>query len=396
MQWPHSLLPGTSRRSARDWVVDVAMFLTAIGLSMFVMDDTWDQHGRFGELSDLVLGAFAFLAMWWRRRHPVGLGAAVLLASAVSAAAAGPSLFMIFNAAIRAPRRALVWLTALAFAATATFPLIYPGTQEGWLWQVCFGALIIGVAVGWGLFVRARRELERQLRDRAERLESEQRLRVEQARDAERRRIAREMHDVLAHRVTLLAVHAGALEFRPDAPPDEVAQAAGVIRQSAQAALQELREVIGLLRDERSGGEGSARDSCGEESPEPPQPTLDSIPALIEESRAAGMHVRSRIDVAGGETTVGRTAYRVVQEGLTNARKHAPASAVEVTVRAPDGSLVVEVLSRPSAVAAAPLPGAGTGLIGLAERVSLAGGELQHGRDARGDFRLRATLPWAP
>jgi signal transduction histidine kinase len=385
MQWPHSLLPGTSRRSVRDWVVDVAMCLVAVGLSMFVMDDTWDQHGDFGELSDLVLGVFAFGAMWWRRRHPVGLGAAVLLASAFSAAAAGPSLFMIFNAAIRAPRRALVWLTALAFAATATFPLFYPGTQEGWLWQVCFGALIIGVAVGWGLFVRARRELERQLRDRAERLESEQRLRVEQARDAERRRIAREMHDVLAHRVTLLAVHAGALEFRPDAPPDEVAQAAGVIRQSAQAALQELREVIGLLRDER-----------GEEAPEPPQPTLDSIPALIEESRAAGMHVRSEVDVAGGETTVGRTAYRVVQEGLTNARKHAPASAVEVTVRAPDGSLVVEVRSRPSAVAAAPLPGAGTGLIGLAERVSLAGGELQHGRDARGDFRLRATLPWAP
>ena len=88
------------------------------------------------------------------------------------------------------------------------------------------------------------------LRERAERLESEQRLRVQQAQEAERRRIAREMHDVLAHRLSLLSVHAGALEFRPDAPPDEVAEAAGVIRKTAQRALQELRDVIGVLRDE--------------------------------------------------------------------------------------------------------------------------------------------------
>jgi signal transduction histidine kinase len=382
MHWPNSLLPGTARRSARDWAVDVTMFALALVASAFVMDDTWSQHGDFGRLADLALGVPCLVAVWWRRRHPVALGAAVLIASSVSALAAGPSLLMIFNAAIRAPRRALAWLVALALVATGVFPLIYPGTQEGWLWQLAFGTAIVGVAVGWGLFVRARRELVRQLRARAEQLEAEQRLRVEQARDAERRRIAGEMHDVLAHRVTLLAVHAGALEFRPGAPPDEIAHAAGVIRLSAQAALHELREVIGVLRDDRAAG-----------APEPPQPTLDAIPALIEESRAAGMHVSSRIDVAGGEATVGRTAYRVVQEGLTNARKHAPASAVEVTVSAPEGDLVVEVRSRPSTAAPAALPGAGTGLIGLAERVSLAGGELRHGRDARGDFRLRATLP---
>ena len=381
MQWPTSLLPGVSRRSARDWAVDVTMFVVALGLSAFVMDDTWDQHSDFGQLVDLVLGVFSLVAMWWRRRSPVKLGAAVLIASSVSALAAGPSLIMIFNAAIRAPRRALAWLSALALAATAVFPLIYPGKSEGWLWQLAFGTLIIGVAVGWGLFVRARRELVRSLRERAERLEAEQRMRVAQARDAERRRIAGEMHDVLAHRVTLLAVHAGALEFRPGAPPEEIAQAAGVIRESAQAALQELRDVIGLLREDNG-------------ELEPPQPTLDAIPALIEESRAAGMHVRSRIDVGGGEAMVGRTAYRVVQEGLTNARKHAPASAVEVTVSAPEGDLVVEIRSRPSTVPPAPLAGAGTGLIGLAERVSLAGGELVHGRDPAGDFRLRATLPW--
>lgn len=378
MDW---MLPGTSRRTVRDWIVDLTMFALALAASAYVVADTSAQHGDLGWLIEVVLGVPCLAAMWWRRRHPVGLGAFVLAASSVSALAGGPSLFLIFNAAIRAPRRALGWLIGLAIAATVVFPLIYPGRHEGWLFQAVFGTLIVAIAVGWGLFVRARRELVQSLRDRAERLEAEQRLRVEQARDAERRRIAGEMHDVLAHRVTLLAVHAGALEFRPDAPPEEIAEAAGVIRRSAQAALQELREVVGVLRDHRAT--------------EPPQPTLDAIPALIEESREAGMHVRAHIDVAGGEATIGRTAYRVVQEGLTNARKHAPAAAVDVSVSAPNGSLLVEVRSRPSTSAPARLPGAGTGLIGLAERVSLAGGELSHGRDADGDFRLCATLPWA-
>ena len=116
--------------------------------------------------------------------------------------------------------------------------------------------------VGWGLFVRAQRELVLSLRERAERLEAEQRLRVEQAREAERRRIAREMHDVLAHRVSLLSLHAGALEFHPDASAEEVAEAAAVIRASAHAAMQELRDVIGVLREgERGRARAAAADA---------------------------------------------------------------------------------------------------------------------------------------
>jgi signal transduction histidine kinase len=178
----------------------------------------------------------------------------------------------------------------------------------------------------------------------------------------------------------LLAVHAGALEFRPDASPKEIEEAAGVIRATATEALRDLRDVIGVLRT----GDGDTA---------PPQPTLDAIPALVEESRAAGMHVRSRIEASGGEVMVGRTAYRVVQEGLTNARKHAPAAAVEVTVGPSDAQLVVEVVSRKSALATA-APAGGSGLIGLTERVELAGGSLEHGPNPRGDFVLRAVLPW--
>ena len=163
--------------------------------------------------------------------------------------------------------------------------------------------------IGWGLFVRARRELVRSLRAQADRAGDE-------ARAAERQRIAREMHDVLAHRLSLLSVHAGALEFRPDAPAEEVAEAAGVIRESARAALEELREVIGVLREEERG----------DGPPEPPQPALADLPALVEESRAAGMRLTAQIELGdvAPPPALGRTAYRIVQEGLTNARKHAP------------------------------------------------------------------------
>src|SRR5262249_27950721 len=206
--------------------------------------------------------------------------------------------------------------------------------------------------------------------DRAERLESEQRLQVEQAREAERRRIAREMHDVLAHRLSLLSVHAGALEFRPDASAEQVSEAAGVIRSSAHAALQELRDVIGVLRD-----------AGDEDGRQPPQPTFGQIRGLVDESHAAGMNVHLYDRVGAGQEiplALGRTAYRVVQEGLTNARKHAPGAAVEVRTSTGEGSLLVEVTSRPAVGVAGrlPLAGTGTGLVGLTERVELTGGEL--------------------
>ncbi len=144
------------------------------------------------------------------------------------------------------------------------------------------------------------------------------RLRAEQAQLQAREAIAREMHDVLGHRLSLLSVHAGALEFRPDAPPDDVARAAKIIRESAHQALQDLRDVIGVLR-------APVR--------ELPQPTLAEVGRLTEESAAAGMRV-TLTEKVDGEVPglIGRTGYRIVQEGLTNARKHAPGAAVEVAV----------------------------------------------------------------
>ena len=395
-RWHRALLPGDLRddpdgRSPRDWIVDGVMVLVAIGVGLLVFAESEAEHSEAMAFVDVLLGLAALAALWWRRSHPAAVGVFTAALSIVSAFASGPALIAGFNVALRGSRRGILATVAVTVVSIFVVPLIYP-SADPYLLTVFIGFLITAVVLGWGLFARARREQVLELRERAVRMEAEQRLRIEQARDAERRRIAREMHDVLAHRVSLLSLHAGALEYRSDATPEEVAEAAGVIRGAARDALEELRQVIGVLRD---GGEDGA--------PERPQPTLADVPALVEESRAAGMRVRCTIDVPAGRVppaALGRTVYRIVQEGLTNARKHAPAAAVDVAVTDSGGArLVVEVVSRRPvgvAVASEPLPGAGSGLIGLGERVALAGGELAHGPGPSGDFVLRATLPWSP
>lgn len=379
---PGALLqePG-SKRTARDWLVDVLMSLIALGIGVVVYADTEQAHSDAEDLLDVLLGLASLIALWWRRRWPAGVGLLITVASAVSAFSAGAALIALFNVALRGTRRQIVAVTTAGILAAAVYAFVYPTPDDVPLAvEILIGVLITLVVIPWGLFTRTQRDLVHTERERAKKAEAEHLAHVEAAREAERRRIASEMHDVLAHRLSLLSVHAGALEFRPDASPQEIEEAAGVIRATATAALQDLRSVIGVLR---SGDGGSG----------PPQPTLDAIPELVEESRAAGMNVRSRIEAAGGEVMVGRTAYRVVQEGLTNARKHAPAAAVEVTVGPSDSQLVVEVVSRKSALAPPPEPG-GSGLIGLTERVELAGGSLECGPNRRGDFVLRAVLPW--
>ena len=142
---------------------------------------------------------------------------------------------------------------------------------------------------------------------------------------------------MLAHRLSLLSVHAGALEFHPDAPAAEIAQAAAVIRTSAAAALADLRQVITVLREDSAAADG------------PPQPGFGQLADLLQESRSAGMTLDARIDLPDAgqlPEATGRTVYRVIQEGLTNARKHAPGAPVQVTVTADGQAVTAEVISR--------------------------------------------------
>jgi signal transduction histidine kinase len=382
--WP----PPFGRWPAAGRLVDAGLFLFAVGLGGLAMSYLWHTHGEFLDAVDLAAGSVACLALWQRRSHPVGVFVLAFVAGSISPLAAGASLVAICTAASRVRGRALIVVALLAAAGSIAFPLVNPAAGE--ILEIGFPAfLFTAMAFGWGLYLRARRDLEASLRQRAEQLEADQICNAELAREAERRRIAREMHDVLAHRLSLLSVHAGALQFHPDAPAAEIASAATVIRTSASAALDELREIVTVLREEPDDAAG------------PPQPGFGQLGSLLEESRSAGMVVDARIDVPGaGElpASAGRTAYRVVQEGLTNARKHAPGAPVEVSVtRDGEAALVVEVISR--AVTAAPgVPplagaGSGTGLIGLAERLALAGGDLEHRTTADGEFVLRAMLP---
>lgn len=388
---------GAVRRSARDWAVDVVLFLLALTLGVIFVGVAVSDPEPPPDLLiffDLLAGFLGCVALWWRRRWPVAV--ALLLATiGTFSDMAGPAvLIALFTVAVHRPTRTLLPVAAAHVASLAVYLTVRPvPPAELPLLVGLAGLTVIALVVAWGMFVRARRQLVRSLRDRIDRAESEQRLRVAQARDLERTRIAREMHDVLAHRLSLLSMHAGALEFRPDAPAAEVARAAGVIRASARGALEDLREVIGVLRHTTGGmaNDGLASDR--------PQPTLGDLRALVDESRQAGLRVREdyRLPDAGSAPAIlGRTAYRIVQEGLTNVRRHAPGAAATVVVEGTPGQgLAVEVRNALSVgVPPEPLPSGGTGLIGLLERVGLAGGTLAHGRTADGEFRLRAELPW--
>ncbi|WP_017623773.1 sensor histidine kinase [Nocardiopsis chromatogenes] len=422
-------------RSVRRWATDVLVFgfVLAWAPAMAVVHAVDGAPRDVPEpllAADTLAWLSAALAVWARRRWPVGTALFMVALSTFSELSGGAMLVALYGVALRRPTRTAAAVGAASVAAAAVFGAVRPEPGLPFAFNLLFATAVGGVlafaVLGWGMFARARRSLVDSLRERAVRAEGEARaqadrarlaereavLLADRARLAERERITREMHDVLGHRLSLLSVHAGALEYRRDASPEEVAGAAGVIRDSAHKALEDLREVIGMLRSDGDGsggaleGSGAAgRAGAGER----PQPGLDGVAALVEESRAAGMDVELDEDVAepgAAPGAVGRSAYRVVQECLTNARKHAPGARVRVRVAGgPGDGLEAEVVSGPPrpgggpaavpAPAAAPGAGAGAGLVGLSERVALAGGTLEHGPRADGGFAVRAWLPWA-
>jgi signal transduction histidine kinase len=386
-----SAMPGGPSEQSLDrtWVVVSLVVGAATVLS------TWSLYGTALDVVNAVVGTVACLSLAARRTHPLAVALLTVSAIAVSTMAAPATILAVTNLALFRTLRTYALIAGCLVAAIAVNVALYP-VHGDYLSGLPTRMLLAAGVIGLGLLARSQRQ----------KLESDLKHRVDDARTAERARIAREMHDVLAHRLSLLAVQAGALEFHPDAEPSEIAHAAGVIRANAHAALGELRQVIGLLRDPLDDG-----GAVGVTEAERPQPTLRDLSRLVEESREAGMDVAFELTLDHPEAvpdSTARAVYRVVQEGLTNARKHAPASAVEVEVaRDDDGALAVSVLSRPPTNGSAPsftatpaavepplsLPGTGTGLIGLGERVTLAGGGLTHAPTPDGGYALRARLP---
>ncbi|MFI8854059.1 histidine kinase [Streptomyces sp. 891-h] len=412
---------GRVRRSARDWVVDVLLFVFAVACwaALFQQAEAKPYLPGWLVALDPPLGALACLSLWLRRRWPLGVALAAVPAAALTDTVIGALAVIIFNLALRTPPRTAALVLLLHLAATLPYVLFY-GVPHDERWTIAAFVLVFYLLFfTWGSATRARRQLVLKLREDAVRAQADHERRLADVRRAERRAIAREMHDVLAHRVSLLSVHAGALAYRTQRTAagegaalddSEIAESATVIRDNAHQALEELRDVLHVLREDEEeaaplGGTGVP----GEPDGARPQPDLTRLGELVDEARAAGQTVHfdqelpEPADGEGGyplRPQLQRTAYRAVQEGLTNARKHAPGQPVEVRVAGAVGEELTVRVSNPlptghrtAAETGTPIPGAGAGLTGLRERLEIEGGTLAYGPED-GRFTLLVRLPW--
>ncbi|WP_030994917.1 histidine kinase [Streptomyces sp. NRRL F-5630] len=338
-------------------------------------------------IGDPLVALGCLTALVWRRRFPLAVGMTVAIASTASALATGAMLVALASVSTRR-RPVEIGVVGLAYVtasqcAVELHPVQGAGPPSPWWVQFALSALTAGIAAAVGMAVGARRAEVRSLRDRAESAEREQTARAAQARALERNRIAREMHDVLAHRISLVAMQAGALDHRGDLPAEENRMLVRSIADGSHQALEELRDVLGVLR-------------AGPARPEPPQPSLDRVPGLVADARASGLDVALTTSLTGEPPdVVGRTCYRIVQEGLTNAAKHAPGAHIRITLEGTEGDKL-EVGVRNSAGRSGNVrsPVSGFGLLGLGERVTLVGGTLDHRPTSDGGYLLTARLPW--
>lgn len=372
------LQPELSRRDvALRYAIAVIPMLSYGSLWVIGADDL-DLFRVSLVVTDVTAGLLALLLMHLRRRWPLPIGLATAVLSAGSFIATGPAAVAYVSLCTHRRWRRTILVAVVSEAALVARSTI-TGIDQTSAVSITTGTVTLAMLTVVGLYVRTRRELE------VTRFDAEQAARrelVDQTRESERQKIAREMHDVLAHRVSLLSMLAGGLAFRDDMDRAETKQVATAIQLNAQLSLTELRTVLGSLN--------------GDGRPEPPQPSIDDVPRLVAEVRRAGQKVAYADQTQqppGVPAGVGRHAYRVVQEALTNARKHAPGTTAEVTVTGRSGAdLVITVRNR--LTAATPPPGAQLGLISLAERIDHVGGTIEHGV-VDGRFELSAALPWA-
>lgn len=274
----------------------------------------------------------------------------------------------------RRPRHLVVYTAAASLLAV----LPRPGTDVAS--SLGSAPLFVWLPLVLGLWTAARRQVVAGLRERAERLEREQAARAEQARAHERARIARDMHDVIAHRVSLMVLRAGALEI--NATDDRTAAEAELIRTTGKEALTQLRAVLGILDE-------TDREVLR------PQPVLADLDWLLDQSRSVGVAVERRDEGTACElpVMVQHTAYRVVQEALTNVHKYANTATAQVVLRYLPSALDVTVRNTAPSDRASVISGGGLGLVGLRERVEVLGGTFVARPEPDGGFIVSATLP---
>lgn len=342
----------------------------------------------------LVLNLVALAALngplVWRRRHPLGTVGAVIVAATVQAA-------LLTDASQFSTTFLVLLLSAYSVAAYADGRRALLGLAGSWV-VVCVVNVLSRDDMGFGdyLFpcgmatffwlagraVRHRSRLAEELHEAAARAEEDREAHRRAAVADERRRVAREMHDIVAHSISVMVVQAGGARRILERDPERAAEAAALIERTGRDALAEMRLLLGVLRpgEQRPGRE--------------PQPGMAGLEQLVERARAAGLPVALRVEGTRPELPQGLdlAAYRIVQEALTNALRHAGAAPTEVVVRYGPAALELEVADR--GAAAAPAPGTGGhGLVGMRERARLYGGELHAGPRPGGGFEVRARLP---
>jgi signal transduction histidine kinase len=322
----------------------------------------------------------------WHRRHPVvavtASGAAVIAYSLghFSAYPGWAAFALVFAVSLHSGRRlSLLALGVSVVALTASLALQPPGVADVATWITTMLTLVVALLGGDNL--RSRRLRWAEMEERARRLEREREERTRQAVAAERLRIARELHDVVSHAMTVVAVQAGVANHVRDERPDLAAAAMAAVETVARSALVEMRYLLDVLREPEEPA-GSLQ----------PVPGLAGLPALVAQFEQSGLTVALRLDGSPDDLPpgIGLSAYRIVQEGLTNVMRHGgPVAEVALTCR--DTGVVIDIYNDTRRRRDGH-DGHGHGLIGIRERVALFGGEFSAGPDGPG-FRLRVTLP---
>jgi signal transduction histidine kinase len=379
----------TARPTRRDWAVAVGLTLLS-ALAPRVSGPTEPKPvAVWVGLLGLGLLVAEGLPLAWRRIRPLVVAAVVVVASAGYGLVVVPAppyagWVALFAVAAHVPgfRRALVVSGAVAAALGAAIVGAAAVHPEGRNELLTLLLVTLIVLLG-GALTRAERDRLSALRERAASLEREQAAARGQAALAERLRIARDLHDVVGHGLSAIAVQSGTARVALDAGDlGAVRTALGHVEATSRGAMREMRAMVGVLREQPPTAAGSA-------------PDLDGLPALVEQAGRAG--VRAVLDPVGDlrqvPPVVGRCAYRVVQEALTNVVRHAPGAAGTVRLEARDGWLQVEVTDRGGTAAAPVSPSGGHGLVGMRERVELLHGTMQAGPLDGGGWAVRASLP---
>jgi signal transduction histidine kinase len=379
-------------------LVDTA-FAVAVTVFVVLTEASERRHGEHVPTIGLVLLAGLAPALAVRRRYPVVclvlVGAIQVGLSATSTAVGAnvpAELIAPYSVAAHAGRRSRLVMAGVVAGVLVVVAL--PVWSRAQARQDAL-ALLIGGAGAWllGTVMRSRRQEVGRLAEHADRLERERELLARQAVADERLRIARELHDVVAHNLSVLVVRAQAMQPIVVRDPDRARGLAVSIEETGREALTEMRQLLGVLRAEDDGDQPAT-------SPPGPQPGLDRLDALMEQVREAGLPVTLTTD--GGPRRLAPaadlSAYRIVQEALTNVLRHAGPARAEVAVRYLDDGLTIAIVDDGRGASARlnsnQLPGAGHGLVGMRERVALFGGELRAGPRLGGGFEVRARIPF--